>query len=84
MIRRGPPKPIQDALREKGFTLESIKEWRERESKAGNRSSVRDFYEAHNLCFDCHSTGERVLGSDGVDYINEACGVCGGTGRSNK
>lgn len=61
-----------------GFTLQAVKEWREREYKAGRPSGLDDFYRAHNIdiCVACDGRGTRVIGArwrdkEGVERSEE-------------
>ena len=63
-------------MRKHGFTLQAIKEWREKEYKAGRSSGLDDFYRAHNICVECGGEGTQVIGvrwrdQDGVERSEE-------------
>jgi hypothetical protein len=48
-----------------GFTIQQVKEWREKELKAGRPSGLEDFYRAHNIdiCVECSGQGTRAIGA---------------------
>jgi hypothetical protein len=53
-----------------------VREWREREYKAGRPSELDDFYRAHGICVVCGGHGKLVLGvcwrdEDGVERSEE-------------
>ena len=52
-----------DALRNHGYTLEGVKEWRAREHEAGRPSGLDDFLRAHGLCVECGGHGRLVVGA---------------------
>ena len=53
---------LPEVLSRHGYTLQGIKEWREREHQAGRPSGLDDFLRAHHLCVDCRGNGKSVIG----------------------
>ena len=51
-----------EGLRRHGFTIQQVKEWRERAHKAGRGSGLDDFYRAHGICVECGGHRRIVLG----------------------
>ena len=51
-----------EALKKLGFTLQSVREWREREHEAGRPSELDDFFRAHQICVGCGGHGTLVIG----------------------
>jgi hypothetical protein len=51
-----------EGLSRHGFTIQQVREWREREYKAGRASGLDDFYRAHGICVACGGHGKLVLG----------------------
>ena len=49
-------------LRRYGHSLQTVKEWRQREHKAGRPSGFDDFLRAYDLCTECGATGEKIVG----------------------
>jgi hypothetical protein len=45
-----------------GYSMQAIKEWREREHYAERPSALEDFYRAHGLCVECRSAGQKLVG----------------------
>ena len=82
MRLRGPARHTVRSLKENGFSIESVKEWRSREHEAGRPAGWKDFFRSHGLCAECESTGEKILGWDGERYLLETCEACAGTGKS--
>jgi hypothetical protein len=71
----------QTSLREHGFTIEDIKQWRKRQFEAGKPSNLKDFFDTHGLCSVCECTGVRLVGrDDSGEPIWKVCEVCEGTG----
>ena len=65
-----------EGLRRHGFTFPQVREWREREYKAGRPSGLDDFYRARGICVVCGGHGKLVLGvcwrdEDGVERSEE-------------
>ena len=81
---RGPGHHVVTSLKEHGFSLEAVKEWRSREHEAGRPSELKDFFRSNGLCAECESTGEKILGWDGEQYLLETCQTCAGTGKSTE
>lgn len=82
MSRRGFGRfPIM-GLKDHGYSIQVVKEWRQREYDAGRPSGFDDFFRAHGLCPECRSTGDKIIGWDGERYLIETCEICGGTGES--
>ena len=92
------PLPYRD-LEYHGFSINSIKEWREKEGKAGRPSSLEDFYAVYGLCFNCQSHGVQMIGwsepsqaetitanTFGVDKlpVYEVCSICLGSGKADR
>ena len=71
------------SLAEQGYSIQAVKEWREREHDAGRPSGLGDFYRAHCLCFACRASGISVspVGWDGDVPLFAICDLCGGTGK---
>jgi len=70
------------SLQEHGFSFEDIKKWRTNERDAGRPYGLRDFYQAHDLCFECGSRGVQMIGLDESDIpLWEICDKCGGAGK---
>lgn len=65
------------------YTLEKVKEWREKEDAEGRPSSLEAFYLAHGLCWACHATGIALAPVDweGDVALYAKCEICGGTGK---
>lgn len=70
------------SLEEHGFSLESIKSWREHEFREGRPSALMDFYRQHGLCGACNCTGVQMTGWDHEADIPlwQNCPICEGTG----
>jgi len=51
-----------DGLKKHGFTIQQVKEWREREYNAGRASGLDDFFRAHRICVECGGHGQLVSG----------------------
>lgn len=47
-----------------GYTIQAIRDWREKEYKAGRPSGLADFYRAHDIdiCVECSGTCTCVIG----------------------
>ncbi len=71
------------SLKEHGFDLMAIKEWRGREAAAGRPSSLDDFYRIHGICATCRCYGLQMTGWDAESEVPlwTVCSVCSGTGR---
>ncbi|HEX4921662.1 MAG TPA: multiheme c-type cytochrome [Candidatus Bathyarchaeia archaeon] len=85
MTKQGKPygELPHTSLAELGYSLQAIKEWREREHQAGRPSGLEDFYRAHGLCYSCRATGVAVspVDRDGDVPLFVSCEVCHGTGK---
>jgi hypothetical protein len=57
-----PSLPEVAGLGRHGYGIEQIKNWRERENKAGRASGLEDFYRAFRICFPCRGLGKLVIG----------------------
>ena len=82
---------------EHGFTLLTMRRWREARSDAGLPSGLADFYAANNLCADCGAHGAQMIGwSKPTNEIGakaaaelglselplyDICPTCGGSGK---
>jgi hypothetical protein len=51
-----------EGLLKHGFSIQQVKEWREREYAAGRDSGLDDFYSAHDICVACRGHGKLVFG----------------------
>lgn len=65
-----------DGLSRHGFTIQQVREWREREYEAGRPSGLDDFYRAHSICVECGGHGRFVVGvcwrdDDGIERSEE-------------
>lgn len=65
-----------EGLRKHGFSIQQVKDWREREHKAGRKSGLDDFYRAHDVCVECGGHGRLVIGvrwrnADGIERSEE-------------
>ena len=51
-------------MKRHAYTIQAIKDWREKEHEAGRPSGLDDFYRAHNIdiCIACSGAGTRVIG----------------------
>ena len=49
-------------FRKHGFTIQTVRDWRERQHDAGSPSTLEDFSKAHGLCSDCRANGNFVVG----------------------
>ena len=83
---------------EHGFTLLTIREWREAQTKAALPSSYADFYAARGICLDCSGSGAEMIAWSkpaneldinaaaelGLDELPlyDTCPTCNGTGRA--
>ena len=65
------------------YSIQKVREWREKEHNSGRPSSLEDFYRAHGLCFACRATGVGVspVGFDGETPLFAVCQVCCGTAK---
>ena len=50
-----------EALHRFGFTLQAVRDWRERENDA-RPSELDDFYRSHGICVECGGHGTLVIG----------------------
>lgn len=65
-----------EGLARHGFSIQQVKEWREREHEAGRTSALDDFYRAHGICVECGGHGTLVMGvcwrdADGIERSEE-------------
>ena len=49
-------------LKERGCSIQTVKEWREREDDAGRPSGFDDFLRAHGFCPECRGHGKKISG----------------------
>jgi|SRR6185437_11493107 len=61
-----------EGLRRHGFTIQQVKEWREKENAAGRASELDDFFRAHGICVACEGQGKLAIGirwrdEDGIE-----------------
>jgi hypothetical protein len=61
-VKPHSPSPGEASLRQHGFSVQQVKEWRERENRAGRASALDDFYRAHRICVACSGLGKLISG----------------------
>ena len=61
-IESRPSAPEEAGLGRHGYGIEQMKNWRQRENKAGRASGLEDFYRAFHICFPCRGLGKLVIG----------------------
>ena len=55
------------AVRKHGFSLQTVKDSRQREFDAGRPSSLEDFSREHGICSACRGNGNLIVGARWTD-----------------
>jgi|HubBroStandDraft_5_1064220.scaffolds.fasta_scaffold228111_2 hypothetical protein len=84
LVRRLPVAGLPFGLCGTRFSVEEVKDWRQRELTAGRPSGMEDFYRAHSLCWSCRSRGYNPTPVDTAGNLPlfEECEACRGTGAA--
>jgi hypothetical protein len=54
-------------FRKHGYSIQAVKDWRERECNAGRPSGLEDFSKAYGLCNACRANGNFIIGVHWAD-----------------
>lgn len=65
------------------LTLDDIRKWRAAESEGGRAYGLRDFFDAHNICFTCKGNQRIIIKWQGDRPTIGTCPDCKGTGLTS-
>jgi len=64
-VNRGIPRFW--GLQKHSYSIQAVKDWREREFNVGRPSGLEDFSKAHGLCSACRANGNFIVGVHWAD-----------------